>query len=225
MKEQQSKIQITESQLREMSEEDRKALFGGKDPLKDMSGISGRAMALALGSAFTLILAFFFIIQFIVQPSIVPELERGSFDLGLEENHPALEADLYRIARGYWNTEQFADFVESSRTLVAANLLNREQPDEQRALKELYRYTARALIFTEAYDEAREYIRFVQSRHTEDPIFMSDMFYYRGHVILRTRTYADAFGAFHEAHALGGRYAEAAESAKNDIQSMNSPLW
>lgn len=225
MKDNQLKIQLTESQLREMSEEERKALFGGKDPLKDMGGVSGKALGLALGSALTLILGFFFFIQFVVQPSVVPELEQGSFELGLQEEHPALATAEYRIARGYWNTGQFDEFVNSSRDFVAAGLLDPEQSEELQALKELHRYTARALLLTEAYDEAREYIRFVQSRYNNDSVFMSDMFYYRGHIILHTRTYADAYGAFHEAHALGGRYAEAAERAKNEIESMNSPLW
>lgn len=208
-----------------MSEEDRKAMFGGKDPLKDMGGISGGALGLALASAFTLILGFFFFVQFVVQPSVVPELEQGSFDLGLEEGHPLLEESLYRIARGYWNTGQFTEFTETSRELAGTGLLDREVPEDLEILKELHRYTARAFILSGAYDEAREYIRFVQSRYNSDSVFMSDMFYYRGHIILRTQSYANAFGAFHEAHALGGRYAELAESAKNDIESMNSPLW
>ncbi|MFW6348547.1 MAG: hypothetical protein ACOC2C_08075, partial [Cyclonatronaceae bacterium] len=178
MKDSQLKIQLTESQLREMSEEERKALFGGKDPLKDMSGISGRAMALALGGAFTLIMGFFFFVQFVIDPRIVPELERGTLELGLQENHPALEADAYRLARGHWNTGEYEDFVPAARDLVASGMLSRKEPDELQALKELHRYTARALIFAESYDEAREFIRFVQSRYIDDSEFMSDMFYY-----------------------------------------------
>lgn len=221
MKNNQGKIEITEEQLRQMSEEKRKALFGGKDPLTEMGGISTSALSLAVAIALSLVIGFFLVVQFVIQPSVVPDLEEGSFALPLDEDHPALSADRYRIARGYWNTRQYSAFVESSRELQGAGLLR----EELTALKELHRYTARALIFTEDYEQGREYIQLVQSRYPGDQAFMSDLFYYRGHIILETRSHADAFGAFHEAHALGGRYAEEAKAAKEKIQSINSPLW
>lgn len=221
MKNNQGKIEITEEQLRQMSEEKRKALFGGKDPLTEMGGVSTSALSLAVAIALSLVIGFFLVVQFVIQPSVVPDLKEGSFALPLEENHPVLSADRYQIARGYWNTRQYELFIESSQALQRAGILS----DELAALKELHRYTVRALIFTEAYEQGREYIQLVQSRYPDDRVFMSDLFYYRGHIILKTRSHADAFGAFHEADALGGRYAEEAKAAKEKIQSINSPLW
>ncbi|MCH8567710.1 MAG: hypothetical protein LAT67_05580 [Balneolales bacterium] len=218
------KIRLTEEDLKKMTPEERKALFRGKDPIEDKGfRFSGPSIGLAFTIAIGLILIAIVIIQYVIKPEIVAPMVKGQFELPLNSDNPVFETDLYLITAGYWNQENFSQFIPVGERLLLTDTFQGD--DNVEARKELYLYLLRAHIFNEDFERAREFARFIQSRHPYDNIFMSDVFYYRGHIILQTMNYRNAYGAFRESFALGGRYASEAERAMNNIDRMSKPLW
>lgn len=208
-----------------MSSEERKALFGGTDPFeKDGKAgfrFSGMSVGMALIIAIALVVLTTMVIQYVVKPEIVPPLSHDTFSLPLDENHAAKDQDIYIVAAGYWNQGNFEAFIPAAERLLSLPELQDEIP----ARKEIYLYTLRAYIFNEELEQTRSYAQFIQSRYPDDFVFMSDIFYYRGHITLQLEGYRQAYGAFRESHILGGRYEEEAGRAMNKIDSMSRPLW
>ncbi len=206
-----------------MSPEDRKALFGGRDPLEEQEGFrfSGISVGMAFVIAIGLILAAFLIIEFVFQPTIAPPLEHSRFELPVSSDHPVLEEDVFFITESYWNQAEFQRFKGASERLRSHDYVAHETD----VIKELYLYELKALFFLEEYDEAREFARFIQSRHPDDNHFMSDVYYIRGHITLNQQGHREALGAFREAYILNGRYADEAERAMNTINRINRPIW
>jgi len=218
------KIRFSEKELRSMSSEDRKTLFGGTDPFeKDNKffSFSGMSVGMAFLIAIFLIVITTLVIQFVIKPEIVPPIPHEAFTLPIEESHAARNQDIYIVAAGYWNQSEFEAFIPASERLLSLSELS----DDVAARKEIHLYTLKAYIFTEQFDQGRSYAQFIQSRYPDDYMFMSDVFYYRGHINLETLGYKEAYGAFRESHILGGRYSEEAGKAMNTIDRMSRPLW
>jgi hypothetical protein len=218
------KLTFTDEELRKMSPEDRRSLFGGKDPLNEKEGgfsLSGMSVGMALVIAILLIAATTIVIQYLIRPQIAPPLQHLDFVLPLEENHPVKETELFIITEGYWNQSGFSSFLNTAARLHENELIR----DETEARKELYLYQIKAHYFNEDYEKATELARFVQSRYPSDTAFMSDIFYLRGHITLKNRGHREAYGAFAESYLLGGRYSDEAGQAKRRIDRMNRPFW
>lgn len=216
------KLEFTEKELREMSPEDRKVLFKGRDPLEEEGfRFSGISVGMAFAIAIALILIAYLVIEFIFQPTIAPPLEPTRFEIPLPEDHPLLEADVYFVAESFWNQAQYERFITASERLRAQESLQ----DHTEAVKELYLFEVKAMFFLGEYERGREFARFIQSRHPDDNQFMSDVYYVRGHITLHKDGHREALGAFREAYILNGRYADEAEQAMNTITRITRPIW
>ncbi len=198
-----------------MSPENRKLIFGEGDPLKESdSGVSHKAVGLALGIALFMILLAIFISEIYLSPEPLDDLQRPSFSI--ETSAPEiLESDLFITAAAYWD-QSFNDAFR----IVADQFVERYREDFPRESRQMKLFHLKSYYFSGDYGSARPYAQRLQREYVTDREFMSDLYFYLGYISWNQENYSRALNEFRDAKNLGGRYADQAATAVTRLERI-----
>jgi hypothetical protein len=212
-------IRLTRKDLEKIPVEERVKLFG-HDPLEKEGGfISKWSVITALAIAALLIGITAFIIEAYLNPGIEPQIDTSVF--AIPEEGQFEDSEAYISMKQIWLSGNAARFSEHA----DAFLNNADFELSSDVIREVQLYKIRAFLLTEEYQSAENLARILHSRYSNNQTYLSDLYYYRGHIIAKRENLNAAFGAFSESCALSGRYSDESCRIMRDIQRMNRPLW
>lgn len=182
--------------------------------------IDRRTLAFTLAVTLFVIGGTAFLIEFIIQPEIKPDIQTRQFSLN-ESDFPNNTTHHFKIIHDAWTDGRLADFE----TAIQNVLREFEEELESIVTFELHLYLLRSMYLRNAWSEGASLALNLQGRYNRFPEFVSDILYYRGHFIAKRDGVPQALSAFRESATLGGRYADEATHITKRIERMNRPLW
>jgi hypothetical protein len=215
------KSTISKEELSRIPAQKRVELFG-YDPLakKEEPFINKWTIIMTLAISGLVIGGTAFFIEFVVQPAFKPLIDTTTFEIpiteGVQQNQEKMDT-----LETFWVSQNLESFLG----LIPDVIADLESNIDLASIKELQLYTIQAFMLTNQLDSAERLAVSLQSRYSTDLPFLSDVYYFRGHIIIKKSTLKDSYGAFSESYALGGRFADESLRIKRKIERMNRPLW
>lgn len=218
-KDQKPGIRLTREDLEKLPVEERIKLFG-HDPIEKEGGfISKWSVIMALAIAGLLIGVTAFVIERYFHSDNEPLIVLNEFSIPNEDGFSGVAS--FENMKNAWLAGRHSQFTDLANTFL-------NDPDlhiETDSIKEVQLYKIRAFLLTGEFVAAANLANILHGRYGDDLVFLSDLYYYRGHIIAKRENLKAAFGAFSESCALTGRYSEESCRLMRQIQRMNRPLW